>query len=274
MTTTTASARQPSAAIASAPVPVGVGKVGQSLAFAHRAVLRIRHVPEQLSDVLGVPIIFTVMFTYLFGGALASSPTAYLHYLLPGTLVMAVVLVTMYSGVSLNSDLASGVSDRYRSMPVWRPAPIVGAMVGDLARYLLAAALVVGLGLLLGYRPAGGPGGVVAGVALVIAFASALSWVWTTLGLVLRSPQAVMSLGFLVQVPLTMASNVFVDPRTMPGWLQAFVDVNPVSHLVTAARGLMSGTPDGGELAWVLAGAGGLVAVFAPLTLWLYARKG
>jgi ABC-2 type transport system permease protein len=274
MTTTTASARQPSAAIASAPVPVGVRKVGQSLAFAHRAVLRIRHVPEQLSDVLGVPIIFTVMFTYLFGGALASSPTAYLHYLLPGTLVMAVVLVTMYSGVSLNSDLASGVSDRYRSMPVWRPAPIVGAMVGDLARYLLAAALVVGLGLLLGYRPAGGPGGVVAGVALVIAFASALSWVWTTLGLVLRSPQAVMSLGFLVQVPLTMASNVFVDPRTMPGWLQAFVDVNPVSHLVTAARGLMSGTPDGGELAWVLAGAGGLVAVFAPLTLWLYARKG
>jgi ABC-2 type transport system permease protein len=250
------------------------GPVAGSMAFAWRGLLRIKHVPEQLADVIGVPIIFTVMFTYLFGGALASSPSAYLHYLLPGTLTMAVLLVTMYSGVALNADRARGVSDRYRSMPIWRPAPIVGAFIGDLGRYLIASALVVGLGLALGFRAAGGVLGVAAGVGLVIIFASALSWVWTVLGLVVRSTQAVMSLGFLVQFPLAMASNVFVDPGTMPGWLQRVVELNPVSHVVTAVRGVMAGTPDAGEVGWVLIVAAGLVAVFAPLTLWLYERMG
>jgi daunorubicin/doxorubicin transport system permease protein len=172
-----------------------------SRTFGWRALLKLRHVPEQLIDVIGLPVIFTLGFTYLFGGALAGSPRAYLHLLLPGTLAMTVILVT------------TGVFDRFRSLPIWRPAPIVGAVLGDVGRYLLASALVIALALLLGYRPGGGVVGVLAAVALVLGFAFGLSWVWTTLGLVLRAPGAVNNLSLLVLFPLTLASNIFVDPR-------------------------------------------------------------
>ena len=203
--------------------------------------------PEQLGDVIGIPVLFTLMFTYLFGGALAGSTAHYLQFLLPGTLVLAVVFVTVYSGVTLNRDLATGAFDRFRSMPIWRPAPIVGALIGDAGRYLLASSLVIGLGLVMGYRAGGGPGGVLAAVALVLLFAFALSWVWTTLGLLLRTPNAVMNIGFVVLFPLTFVSNIFVDPHTMPSWLRAFADANPITHLATAARALMAGTAPPGH---------------------------
>lgn len=243
-----------------------------ALTFAWRSVLKIRHVPEQLGDVVGIPIIFTVMFTYLFGGAIAGSTRSYLTYLLPGTLVMSVLLTSVYSGVMVCTDRESGVTDRFRSLPMWRPAPIVGALLGDLVRYLIAAVLVVALGLALGDRPAGGVVGVVAGVALVIGFASALSWVFVVLGLLVRTPAAVMNIGMLVLFPLTFASNVFVDPATMPDWLRAAVRANPVSHLVTAIRDLMAGRPAGGSLVWVAVGAVILLAVFVPLAVRRYDR--
>jgi ABC-2 type transport system permease protein len=245
-----------------------------SLTFGWRALLKLKHVPEQLVDVIGLPVIFTLGFTYLFGGALAGSTREYLQFLLPGTLAMTVVLVTTYSGVTLNTDLTKGVSDRFRSLPIWRPAPIVGALLGDIGRYLLAATIVVALGLVLGYRPDGGVVGVLAAVGVVLVFAFALSWVWTTLGLILRAPSAVNNVSLLVLFPLTLASNIFADPRTMPGWLRAFVDVNPVSHLVTASRGLMAGTATAGQVGWVLATSAALTAVFAPLTIHLYRNKG
>jgi ABC-2 type transport system permease protein len=244
-----------------------------TLTFAWRALLKLRHIPEQLIDVIGIPVIFTLGFTYLFGGALAGSPRAYLHFLLPGSLAMTVVLVTTYSGVTLNTDLTKGVADRFRSLPIWRPAPIVGALLGDVGRYLLAAIIVIALGLALGYRPDGGVVGTVAAVGLVLVFAFGLSWVWTTLGLVLRAPSAVNNLSLLVLFPLTLASNIFVDPQTMPGWLQAFIDLNPVSHLVTAARGLMAGTATTGQVSWVLAASAALTAIFAPLTTHLYRNQ-
>lgn len=244
-----------------------------SLIFAWRALLKLKHVPEQLIDVTGLPVIFTLGFTYLFGGALAGSTSAYLQFLLPGTLAMTVVLVTTYSGVTLNSDVRSGVFDRFRSLPIWRPAPIVGALLGDTGRYLLAATIVVVLGLVLGYRPDGGAAGAGAAVGLVLVFAFGLSWVWTTLGLVLRAPSAVNNLSLLVLFPLTLASNIFVDPRTMPGWLQAFVEANPISHLVTATRGLMAGTATAGQVGWVLAASALLTVVFAPLTMHRYSNQ-
>lgn len=196
--------------------PRPAGPIAASLAFAWRSLLKIKHVPEQLGDVIGMPILFTLLFTYLCGGALAGSTHEYLQFLLPGTLALAVVFVTVYSGVMLNRDLATGAFDRFRSMPVWRPAPIVGALIGDLGRYLIAAGMVVGLGLVMGYRPAGGTAGVLAAIALAVLFASALSWVWTTLGLILRSPNAVMNLGFVILFPVVFLSNVFVRPDTMP----------------------------------------------------------
>jgi ABC-2 type transport system permease protein len=247
--------------------------VAAARTFAWRALLKLRHVPEQLIDVIGIPVIFTLGFTYLFGGALAGSPRAYLDFLLPGTLAMTVVLVTTFSGVTLNTGITTGVFDRFRSLPIWRPAPIVGAVVGDIGRYLLAAVLVIALGLVLGYRPDGGVVGVAAAVALALGFAVGLSWVWTTLGLVLRAPSAVNNLSLLVLFPLTLASNVFVDPRTMPGWLQAFIDVNPVTHLVTAERGLLAGTATWGQVGLVLAASAVLTAVFAPLTMHLYRNR-
>ena len=255
------------------PRPEPPGPLVASAAFAWRAMLKIKHVPEQLFDVIAIPVVFTLMFTYLFGGALAGSPGRYLQFILPGTLVMAVVLVTMYAGVGLSVDASKGVSDRFRSLPIWRPAPIAGALASDVARYLLAAGLVVLLGVAIGFRPDGGAPGVIAGVGLLVLFALSLSWAWTTLGLLLRTPQAVMSVGTVVLFPLTLASNVFVSPQTMPGWLQAFVGVNPVSHLVTAERGLLSGHAATGQVAWVLLASIAVVAVFAPLTIHLYGRR-
>ena len=249
------------------------GPATTSLVFAWRSLLKIKHVPEQLGDVIGIPILFTLLFTYLFGGALAGSTQDYLEFLLPGTLTLAVVFVTVYSGVTLNADLATGAFDRFRSMPIWRPAPIVGALIGDVGRYLLAGGLVIGLGFAMGYRPAGGAVGVLAAIALVLFFASALSWAWIALGLVLRSSNAVMSIGFVILFPVTFMSNIFVDPGTMPGWLRAASDINPVSHVVTATRTLMAGTATTPQVLWAVAAAGVLIMIFAPLTALLYQRK-
>jgi ABC-2 type transport system permease protein len=183
---------------------------------------------------------------------------------------MAVLLATMYTGVNLNVDLAKGVYDRFRTLRIWQPAPIVGALVGDALRYLLASALVAGLGLVLGYRPHGGAGGMLLAIGLVVVFAVAFSWVFILLGLVVRSTNAIMSLAVVVLFPLTLARNAFVEPLTMPGWLRAFVHVNPVPRLVTTTRAAMDGTVTAGQVAVVLAASAALVAVFGPLTMRAY----
>jgi ABC-2 type transport system permease protein len=262
------------AALSTGPRPRPPSGLSASLVFAWRSLLKVKHVPEQLLDVLAIPIVFTLLFTYLFGGAVAGSTAEYLRFLLPGTLVMTVLLLTMYTGIGLNADVATGVFDRYRSLPIWRPAPIVGALLGDVGRYLVASALVLGLGWAMGFRPDAGPGGVLAALGLILVFSFGLSWVWITLGLVMRTPNAVMNLGTVVLFPLTLASNVFVDPETTPGWLQAFIRLNPVTHLVTAVRGLTDGTATGAEITWVLLAAAVLVALFAPLTMRLYRTRG
>jgi ABC-2 type transport system permease protein len=230
--------------------------------------VRLRREPEQALDAIAIPVLFTLLFTYLFGGALSGSPREYLRFLLPGTLVLTVLLVTVTAGLSLNTDRAAGTLDRFRSMPIWQPSVIVGGLIGDMARYLLATCLVLGMGLLMGYRPAGGAGGTALAVVLVFAFS--VSWIWTALGLALRSAQSVTVLSFTVQLPLTFASNVFVSPATLPGWLRAFVNVNPVSHLVTAERTLMAGTASAGQVGWVVLASVALIAVFGPLTMHLY----
>ncbi|HET6478891.1 MAG TPA: ABC transporter permease [Actinoplanes sp.] len=244
-----------------------------SLTFGRRAILKIKHVPEQLFDVTAFPIIMTLMFTYLFGGALAGSTRAYLQFFLPGIMVTSVVMITMYTGVGLNTDIEKGVFDRFRTLPVWRPAALVGMIFGDVLRYLLAATTIMVVGLALGFRPGGGFPGVVGGIALLVVFSFAFSWIWTMFGLFLRSEKSVMGVSMLVLFPLTFLSNVFVDPRTMPGWLQAFVEVNPISHLVTAIRSIMAGHPDMMELAWTLIAAAALILVFGTLTMRLYNRK-
>lgn len=244
-----------------------------SLTFGWRAVLKIKHVPEQLFDVTAFPIMMVLMYTYLFGGALAGSPTEYIQFLLPGILVMSVVMITMYTGVSVNTDIEKGVFDRFRSLPIWRPSVMVGYLLGDALRYTIASVVMLVVGLVIGYRPDGGVGGVAAGIALLVVFSFSFSWIWTMFGLLLRTEKSVMGVSMMVIFPLTFLSNVFVDPRTMPGWLQAFVNNSPITHLSSAVRELMAGDWPADEIAWSLGWAGLFVAVFGPVTMRLYNRK-
>ncbi|NEA62735.1 ABC transporter permease [Streptomyces sp. SID12488] len=244
-----------------------------SLTFGWRAILKIKHVPEQLFDVTAFPIMMVLMYTYLFGGALAGSPREYIQFLLPGILVMSVVMITMYTGVSVNTDIEKGVFDRFRTLPIWRPAVMVGYLLGDALRYTMASVVMLTVGIILGYRPDGGVVGVVAGIALLLVFSFAFSWIWTMFGLLLRTEKSVMGVSMMVIFPLTFLSNVFVDPRTMPGWLQAFVNNSPITHVSSAVRELMAGEWPAAEIAWSLGWAGLLVLVFGPVTMRLYNRK-
>jgi ABC-2 type transport system permease protein len=262
------------AALASTARPPRASAVSAALTFGWRGMLKIKHVPEQLLDVTLTPVLFLLMFTYLFGGAIAGSTAEYLQFILPGILVQSVLFTTVYSGVTLNTDVTKGVVDRFRSLPIWRPAPLVGAVLGDSVRYLVAGLVVMLLGIVLGFDAEAGPGGVAAALLLVVVFAFGLSWVFTSVGLVMRSPNAVMNAGFMALFPLIFLSNVFVDPATLPGPLETFVDLNPISHLVTATRELMDGTATVAHIGRSLAAAAVLTAVFAPLTVRLYRGKG
>jgi ABC-2 type transport system permease protein len=282
-TATTTTERAPSVYVPSAEAlgtvlapgtrPPRPSALGASLTFGWRAMLKIKHVPEQLFDVTAFPIIMVLMFTYLFGGALGGTPQQYLQYFLPGIMVTSVVMITMYTGVGLNTDIEKGVFDRFRTLPVWRPAAIVGMIFGDLLRYVLAALVILGLGFVLGFRPDGGVMGLAAGIGLLVVFSFAFSWVWTFFGLVLRSEKSVMGVSMMVLFPLTFLSNVFVDPDTMPSWLQAFVNVNPITHLVASVRSVMDGSPDTSNIMWTLLWSAGFVVVFGTLTMYRYNRR-
>lgn len=241
--------------------------------LAWRAMLKIKHVPFQLFDVTAFPLMMTLMFTYLFGGALAGSVKQYVQYLIPGIVVQTIVFITVYTGVGLNADITKGLFDRFRSVPIWQPAPIFGALLGDVFRYSLAATMVITLGLIIGFRPAAGFVGVVLAIALVILFSMSLSWIWIIVGMLVKSPESVMTSSFLLLFPLTMASNIFVDPRTMPRLLQVLVSVNPVSHLANASRGLMHGGVRAGDIVYVLVATAIITVVFAPIALRMYHRE-
>jgi ABC-2 type transport system permease protein len=260
-------------AISSAPPPPGASPMSAALTFGWRGMLKVKHVPEQLLDVTITPVMFVFLFTYIFGGAIAGSTGEYLDYILPGILVMSVLFTTVYSGVALNTDLTKGVVDRFRSLPIWRTAPLVGSLLGDSVRYVVGGTVIIVLGVILGFRPDEGVPGVLAALALVLVFAFGLSWVFTTMGLLLRSPTAVMNAGFMSIFPLTFLSNVFVEPDTLPSALEAFVNVNPISILADASRGLMQGGVEGSDIGISLATAAALTAVFAPLTTHLYRTR-
>jgi ABC-2 type transport system permease protein len=259
-------------ALATGPRPPRPSTFSMVISFAWRGMLKVKHVPEQLVDVTITPVMFVLLFTFLFGGAVEGSTDAYLEYILPGILVMSVVFTTVYSGVALNTDLTKGVVDRFRSLPVWKPAPLLGAMIGDSVRYVIGGTVIIVLGVILGFDPNEGVPGVVAALALTVVFSFGLSWVFTTLGVLLRSPTAVMNAGFMSIFPLTFLSNVFVKPETLPAGLEWFVNVNPISILADCSRGLMEGGVEGSDIAIVLGTAALLTAIFAPITVRLYRR--
>ena len=253
--------------------PAQVSAWSATLTIAWRALLKIKHVPFQLFDVTITPIMFTLLFTYMFGGALAGSPGAYIQFLLPGILVQTIVFITVYTGVGLNTDIQKGLYDRFRSLPMWQPAPIVGALAGDLLRYTVAAAIVMIVGVVLGFRPAGGVTGVLVAYGLVVIFSLALSWVWIICAMKVQTPESAMTASFLLLFPLTFASNIFVEIATMPTWLQLVVSHNPVSHLTSSARGWMHGAPVYTDDLWVLGWSAVLTLVTAPIALRMYHQE-
>jgi ABC-2 type transport system permease protein len=253
--------------------PAAPGGLSASLTFGWRALLKIKHVPQQLFDVTAFPIMFTLLFTYLFGGALAGSTSEYAQFAIPGILVQTVAFITMYTGVALNTDISKGVFDRFRSLPIWRPSVLVGALFADVGRYTFAATVVFVLGVVLGFRPDGGAIGVLLAVLLILVFAFSLTTIWTIFGLTMRTPESVMQTSIMILFPLVFTTNIWVSETTMPGWLQAVVKVNPVTRVVVAVRDLMHGSASAGDVGWALLSCAVIVAVFTPITMRLYNRR-
>jgi ABC-2 type transport system permease protein len=253
--------------------PPPASAVAAVVTLAWRAMLKIKHVPFQLFDVTVTPIMFTLLFTYIFGGALAGTPREYIQYLLPGIVVQTVLFITVYTGVGLNSDIKKGLYDRFRSLPMWQPSPILGALAGDVFRYSVASALIFIIGFILGFRPNGGALGAIAATALVLVFCFAVSWLWIIVGMLVKSPESVMTTSFVFLMPLTFASDIFVGLQTMPGWLQAIVGKNPVTLLARASRDLMHGKPAASDVTWVLISSALIVLVAAPIAMQLYRKE-
>lgn len=247
--------------------------VRHSLTMAYRGLLKIRHNPEQLFDVTLQPIIFTVMFTYIFGGAIAGDISAYLPTIIPGILVQTVITGSIVTGTQLREDMDKGVFDRFKSLPIARISPLAGALLADVVRYAIATTVTFVVGFALGYRPEGGIVGVLGAALLVMVCAFSISWIFALMGVLMNKASAVQGVSMLVLFPLTFLSNAFVSVDTMPGWLQAFVKVNPVSHVVTAVRELANNGAIGVDFGLSLLGAAVIVAIFAPLAVRTYMRK-
>ncbi|MDX6742378.1 ABC transporter permease [Actinocorallia sp. A-T 12471] len=264
----------PSAAIARTKPRTSLQETGtQILAMAWRALKKMRRKPEQFFDVLIQPLLFTAMFAFIFGGAISGSVSDYLPLLIPGILAQTALTVCMATGVQLREDMDKGVFDRFKSLPIARIAPLAGPMVADLVRYLIASVLTLVTGLVIGYRPEGGVLGCVGGIALTVVAGWSLAWIFTWLGTMARSAQSVQGISMMIMFPLTFLSNAFVPAETLPGWLQGFVKINPVSHVVSAVRDLFNDGAVTAEVGWAVVGCVAVVAIFAPLAVRSYSRK-
>ncbi len=273
MTTVTLGSTGPVPA-APARRPSVVTGLQNSFTLTWRSVLKIRTNAEDLLGLSLQPVMFLLLFTYVFGGAIEHGNVhAYLEYVMPGILVQTVLFATLGTGLMLNQDISAGIFDRFRSLPIARWAPLAGAIFGDVARYVISVVVTLGFGMILGFRIHTNPAAAVAGCLLVLAFAMAMCWLSALIGLTVKTPQGVQVFGFIAMFPLIFASGLLVPVTTMPGWLQAFAKANPVTLLAAACRGLMVNgavaVPAGESMLWAL----GLVVVFAPLAVRVYRRK-
>jgi oleandomycin transport system permease protein len=247
--------------------------VRHSLELTKRSLIKTWRTPEALIDVTIQPALFLLIFVYIFGGAIAGGTHAYLQFLVPGILAQTVAMGAISIGVNLNNDLEKGIFDRFRSLPIARSAPLIGAVLGDVVRYVIVCASTFAFAYLMGFRIHANPLHAIAGCLLAVLFGLCVSWALVFVGMLVRTSGAVQGIGFLVIMPLTFASNVFVGVATLPGWMQGFVNVNPLTHLVQSMRGLFLGMPVGNHVWWTLAWCAGFVVVFMPLALAAYRKK-
>ena len=254
--------------------------MSDSLILARRTVTKMFRNPEQFLDVTLQPIIMTVLFVFIFGGAVAGNTAGYLPFVIPGIIVQTIMFTSLTIGVNLNTDIQKGVFDRFRSLPIARSAPLFGAVLGDIVRHTIAVLVTLGFAALIGFRVTTSWYELLLAIVLIIVFAVSLCWVSVFIGMLARSSGAVQGISFLIVFPLTFGSSTFVPASTLPDWLQGWVAINPVTHVIEAMRGLMSGPGAlaagetlGGQLIWVLGSCIVLVAVFFPLATWAYRRK-
>ena len=247
--------------------------VRHALTIAWRSLVQIRHNPMELGDLSLQPLMFVLLFAFVFGGAIAGSPKAYLQFGLAGIIAQNALFLTMNTGVALNADLTKGVFDRFRSLPIARSAPLAGRIAADVVRQVWSMAILLGVGMLLGFRVGTNPLGVLGAFALLVVFALAFSWIPVLVAMLVDEPEKVMMLGFVFVFPTTFASSAFVPLATMPGWMQAWAKASPATLLVDAVRGLLVGGrvagPALGALGWAVA----IAAVFAPLALRAFRRR-
>lgn len=250
---------------------IGPGEAfAQTMTMAWRGTMKMRRNPEQFFDVIIQPLLFTAMFAYIFGGAIAGDVKSYLPILIPGILAQTTMTACIATGVQLREDMDKGVFDRFKALPIARIAALAGPMVADLLRYTIATVLTFATGFAIGYRPGGGAAYVVAAALLVILTGWSLAWIFTYIGIKGTSAQSVQGMSMMVMFPLTFLSNAYVRADTLPGWLQQFVKVNPVSHVVTAVRDLANTGQVTAEVGWALLACALVVAVFSTLSVRAY----
>lgn len=271
---TTDSTAGPAGSAPTAPASITpLRTVQQGLQLAWRSVLKIKANPEEVLGLVLQPIMFVTLFVFVFGQAMMGDWQAYRDFLMPGIIAQSVIFATLGTGFTLSEDVQKGIFDRFRSLPIARSAPLVGAILGDLVRYSITVVMVLAVGLLIGFRPEGGPLGVVAAGALIMLFAFALCWMSAFVGMIVRTPMSVQAFGMILMFPLTFGSSAFVAPESMPSWLQTIAANNPVSHVVDAMRGLMLGGDVAGPVFWTLVWTVIFTAVFFPLAAWAYRRR-
>jgi oleandomycin transport system permease protein len=258
------------------PLPRRIGLLAsarQAMTLTWRGILKIKTNPNEMLGLTLNPVMFVVLFTYVFGGAISGSTGAYLQFALPGIIVMGVLFSTMYTGSGLNADISTGVFDRFRSLPIARSAPLVGQVLSDLVKYAIGMVVTLGVGIVLGFRIHTGPLQTLAAFGMLIGVAFAFSWIFTLVGLVARSAILVQVVGSTLLFPLTFASSVFVPDRTLPAWMHVWSQISPVTLLADATRGLLLGGPVArpalGTLVWAVA----VVVVFGPLSVLAYRRR-
>jgi ABC transporter DrrB family efflux protein len=247
--------------------------ITQTAVMARRNLLHVLSDPQQLIGMTVQPLMFLLLFVYVFGGAISGSTRGYLQFVLPGLLVQGIGFGTTQTAVGLNADFQSGLIDRFRSLPMARSAVVAGRVTADIARTAWSSLIIVGVAAVLGFRFHGGPAGAVGAFGLVLALGVAMCWLMAFLGVALRSPEAVQVAGFMLIMPLTFASSVLVPAGSMPGWLQSFVRINPITIFSDAMRGLMLGGPAAVPLLQAAAWIAGISLMFGALTVRRYRQR-
>ena len=245
----------------------------QTMTLAWRAIKKMQRNFEQIFDVTIQPLLFTAMFAGIFGGAISGDVQSYLPIIITGLIGQTVLTACVATGVQLREDMDKGVFDRFKSLPIARIAPLAGPMVADMLRYLIASVLTFATGFAMGYRPGGGFFGVAAAIVLAVFAGWSLAWIFAWFGTIGRSAQGVQGISLMVMFPLTFLSNAFVPTDTMPGWLGAFANINPVSHVISAIRDLANDGAVTAQVGWAVLGLAAVVAIFAPLAVRSYSRK-